>query len=198
MEKEAARARTAKLERLGQELDKGPGALTRSFIMAIFGVFWVGLPLLQYHTSNPRVTSHAFSLVVDVGLAGLAIGLGYWARESMLKTAVNRRLSASLLLTFVAQILVEVGFWAAGLSSAHAHWMHMAIWFAILGSVVINLERALWPSLVAVALVFVFAGFVPRAIYAGMSIANAVLVINAVAVWLPRDRIKQGIRDRRL
>ncbi|MGZ3476453.1 MAG: serine/threonine-protein kinase [Polyangiales bacterium] len=197
-EKEAERARIAKLERLGQELDKGPGALTRSFIMGIFGIFWVGLPLLQYHTSDRHLTSHAFSIAVDVGLALLAIGLGYWARESMLKTAVNRRLSASLLLAFVAQIIVEVGFWAAGQSATTAHWVHIAIWFAILGSVVINLERGLWPSLVAIAIVFVAAGFFPAAIYLGMSVANAVLVINAVAVWLPRDRIRQGIRDRHL
>lgn len=196
-EKEAERARIAQLERMGQQLDKTPGSLTRTFITAILGVFWVSVPLLRMFDGSRRYETHAMTVFIDVAMLLFVLGLGVWARESMLKTAVNRRLFASLALMFVVQCVLGIGLALDGhIAPSASHWLHVLIWCATMISIAINLERAFAIPAVAAALLFVVAAARPSLLYPGMSLVNVIVVVTAVTLWLPRD-VRDRIREAR-
>jgi hypothetical protein len=184
--KEAERARIARLETLGADLDKGPGARTRVFIMTVLGVTWIAMPLLRLRPEVGAYASNDLTLAISVGQLAISVGLAIWARESMLKTAINRRLYALLLFAFVAQIILTIGLRFVGTAPSTGHWLHILVWFVIIGSIVINVERGLAPAAFVTGFVFILAAMFPDWLYPLMALTNAFFLANVIVLWLPR------------
>jgi len=178
-------ARNARASALARDHDKSTGAQTRTFLAAVFGVLWIGAPLVRHYVPDPAMRTHRMTLLGDLGQAALIIALGIWARESMTKTAVNRRLYASLLCTPVIQAVLDVALWRAGFPAPTVHWMHAFIWGVLLTMVSVHVERALWPSAVVMLLVFVGTAGDRTWLHFALAFADAVAMINMILVWSP-------------
>ncbi len=185
-ERAAEAERVARLRRIEADLDKGPGARTRVFLATVLGVFWIASPLIRHFWKSSIAHTHAGTLVIDLAQVLVIVALGYWARESMLKTAINRRLMAMLVLTFVAQTILGLGLWRAGVPVLTVHWLHLLLWSVIIAVMAIHLELGMWPSAVTTALWFVLSADRLHLLYLGMAVTDTIIVGNLLAVWSPR------------
>jgi eukaryotic-like serine/threonine-protein kinase len=192
--KKAAEAeRVARLNAIERDLDKGPGARTRVFIASVMGTLWVASPLVRHFGRHDWFRTGRSTLFVDVVQIGLTLYLGYWARESMMKTAVNRRMFLTLLVTFVAQTILGIGLLRFGVTPETIHWLHMFLWGSVLAVFAIHTEPGLWPAALVAGLYFI--GIVGHFeyLYLGMAIVDAIIMTNLILVWSPRV---QNWRDR--
>jgi serine/threonine-protein kinase len=192
--KAAEAERVERLARIERDLDKETGARTRTFIASVLGAIWIVAPLIRHYNKGPFYRSHQATIGVDILQILVVVGLGIWARESMTKTAINRRLFAALLFTFVAQAALGVGIWMAGASPELTHWLHLFLWSVMLANLAINLERALWPSALATTALFLATANQPSWLHLGMALVDALIVVNVVKVWAPkqwRDRARE-------
>ncbi|MBL8720636.1 MAG: protein kinase [Myxococcales bacterium] len=188
-------AERKKLEQLHQDHDATVGRRTRVFLMAIMGSMWVGGPTwLHFHHETG---TYGRTLVVTVAFLLIAIGLGIWARESMGKTLVNRRLGATVVFVLVSQIALEVGGMLGGLSVREIHATFPSLWATGIGMVALWLEPKFAPTAIAgFALVIVARAF-PRWMYLDYALFNFILAVNVIVVWFPREDIEAAREDLR-
>jgi serine/threonine-protein kinase len=197
----AVRARAdhdERLRRLEKDLDPRVGTRTRTFIGAIFGVVWTLLPLVEWlHEQRGGATSHLLSVGSSLLLLVLGGGLFLWARETLTKTLVNRRLSSTLGLHLVAQMLLGTGAWLAGLSITQSETMLVFTWALTQILLAVWVER--WFALTALvcALSFLGAARWPAALHPLMALDNLVFTLVLLLVWFPQSDIAK-IQERRL
>ena len=197
----ATRARAEqdeRLKRLEGDLDPAIGTRTRTFIGLIFGVLWTVTPLVGWWLVLRGGTATHLHTIVMSG-AFLAMGwVSYaWARETLSKTLLNRRLAQTLGLHLCAQMLLGAGAWMAGISPETGQLLHIFTWTLTLtlSSVWVEPWFAL-PASVS-ALSFLVAAAFPRLMYPLMSSDNFVLTVVLLRVWFPRQDIEK-IKERRL
>lgn len=184
--KAADAERVARLQAIERDLDKGPGSRTRVFMAAIMGALWVATPLVRHFADSEWVRNTQSTLVVDVTQIVIVLALGWWARESMSKTAVNRRIFALMVVTFILQTMLGIGLAQTGVATTTIHWLHVFLWSTILATMTIFLERGMWPSAVITGLFFVAVAKRLEYLYLGMAVIDAVIVANLLLVWSPR------------
>ncbi len=80
------------LSRLRDDVDFAVAIRTRTFLIATFGAFFVGAPLLQA-LYRPTIATAMIGVSVQVVIL---TGLMVWARDSMLRTRLNRALGLAL------------------------------------------------------------------------------------------------------
>lgn len=182
--KAAEAERVARLAKIERDLDKGTGARTRVFIATVFGALWVAAPLARHFGRG--WAGREPTLFVDVSQILVTLALGYWARESMRKTLVNRRMFLSLLVTFILQTVLGIGLSRIGANAETIHWLHMFLWSAALALFAVHLERGVWPSAVVAALFFIGIVHHFEYLYLGMAFVDAVIMLNLILVWSPR------------
>jgi hypothetical protein len=108
------------------------GRKTRSFIGAILGVGFVGMPLCSALFGVPsQFDDYEGTLAVSVCFLLLFAALTIWARASMLATAFNRRVVAGLATSLSLGIPLQLGHWATGLPVRESHIMHLLYWSAM-------------------------------------------------------------------
>jgi serine/threonine-protein kinase len=139
-----------------------------------------------------------FDVTVLPALVFTVLGLGayIWARETLTKTALNRRLSQTFALYFAAQCILSAGGWFAGFSPTHIHMVLLFAWGLMYTLLAVWTER--WFALPAAtcALTFLVASAFPSLVYGLMSLDNLVLTIVVVKVWFPRQDVER-IQERR-
>src|SRR5581483_11687335 len=94
---EAERERARNLARIGSEWDFSVGRRTRQFLAAVAGTMWTVLPLTL--PLRGVYDTYAGMLILPAAMMLLMIALGWWARESMTKTRINRALMGGALFT---------------------------------------------------------------------------------------------------
>lgn len=174
--------RRAEAEHLRAQHDPGIGTRTRSFFALVFGGVWTIVPLTgAYPAPFERAVYGQVALLV------MAFGFLYWARESMMRTVVNRRIGVMLIATLLETIALQ-----GMLAAMDAPWdLTLALipfgWALMTVATVLAAERLLWPSLLAFLAASVATAVWPdghRWFYAA---ANGTLCLNGVAVWHPRS-----------
>jgi len=181
-------SRNAQLERLRADHDDRTGTRTRTFLTIILGVFFTAVPaLLALRPGLAAMRSHGVLLLWTAGFLVFVLGLGYWARDSLSKTVVNRRAFASAVFLFVAQAAMVIGAWDLGLSVVQTEVLVMYLWIAISGMVAIGVDRRLAPSTLGYVLAALAASRWPEYRFYAMSAANLVFTINAVWHWKPES-----------
>jgi hypothetical protein len=191
-----------RLRRMEGDLDPTVGSRTRAFIMGLFGMAWTVAPLggWAYASHAGKVSYFDTTVLPAVVFVLLGLVAFTWARETLTKTALNRRLSQTFALYFAAQCILSGGGWLAGLAPLHIHLVMMFAWGLMYTLLAVWTER--WFALPAAtcALTFLVASGFPSLIYALMSLDNFVLTVVVVKVWFPRQdlaRIKERRRELR-
>jgi serine/threonine protein kinase len=199
----AVRAREQEEERLRRmqsDLDPRVGTRTRTVLGAFFGATWTVWTLAGWVYAHRVARMSYFATVVLPALVFLALCLlaWAWARETLSKTLLNRRLGLTLLFYLVAQLVLAVGGWLMGLSATSMHLVILFSWGLTYLLVAIWAQR--WFALPAAAagVSFLVACAFPSLVYALMSLVNLVLTVVLVKTWFPRqdlERIREWRRQ---
>lgn len=180
----AARARQAKLEALRHDYDETVGARTRTFLALILGVVFTTSPLLG--AAYPQAVATPRHLVLwSLAALVLLVALGVWARHSLSKTVVNRRLFGSYLFLFVMQAGLWAQLDALGVSVETGLPLTIALWAVVAGLVALGIDRRVVPMGLGFVLGAAVATARPSwALYVA-AVCNVGFTINAVVAWRP-------------
>ncbi len=184
---EKSRIAEDRMAKLGQQLDKKIGQHTRVYILAIMGLVWMGVELWGQLSGNiDRLATHQIMQVGSlISLAGLAV-LIFAARETLMKTMINRQFAAALSVLLACQILLSSVAENFGLTPQQVQVLWILLWAVIACMVAMTIEKRTWPLAVGVTLSFVIAGlWIDYRVYAMMG-ATAAMVINGAAIWWPK------------
>lgn len=193
---EALRARLAekrkmqRLERLHAELDPSTGRRTRVAATAILGVVWTVMPQVTQwvYERSQRDAPHWISYAWSAGILVVGMLVVLWGRESLSKTAINRRMIATGMLTFASQLALQVGGHVLGLSDVASQTLLLLVWAAILSGFATMVDARLWPSVAGFFLAFFAACRWPERRWDLMSLSNLILLANfVIAWWRPKE-----------
>jgi serine/threonine-protein kinase len=180
-----------------RQLDERTGTRTRMFVVLILGVIFTGAPLLGTVAAGPAgFTHHSDFVLWSIGLLLFVLGLGYWARDSMSKTVINRRVLASTVFLFVGQLALWLGAWELGVDFGTTMALTIFLWFVMIGMVAITVDRRIAPSLPVYLLGFVIAARFPSKTLYVMSAINLFFTINAAWAWKP-EQLRWSEEERR-
>lgn len=153
-------------------------------IAVIIGLLWAVAPEVTGWAARtmpdlPRRAMYVWSLPI---LAICAL-LVRWGRESLSKTAVNRRAIAVGMLMFAGQFLLQVGANVMSLPFDATIVLHLLVWFLTLSTSALFIERKLWPATLLMMLAFVYSAARPADVWHAMAVANLGLAFNFVVAW---------------
>jgi eukaryotic-like serine/threonine-protein kinase len=197
--RDAEKKRVAALEKMGAQLDPMIGRRTRMGAATIVGAVWSGMPLVtgkmvERYPDFPR--QHMYWWTGGVLLFGVAVVR--WGRESLMKTAVNRRFISACMIMFASQFVLEIGANLAKIPTMMTAVLHLAVWFMALCMTSAFIEKKLWFSTAVMGAAFLYACAFPAHVWWAMSVSNAVLLVNFGLAWRdPSDRDYRRQRIRR-
>jgi serine/threonine-protein kinase len=178
---EAARIR--KLELIGDDMDLNIGRSTRLLVLGILGILFVLYPLVA---SVWRVEPGLWDLFGGPALfLGVTAGLGWFARETLSKTLVNRRLYSVIVTMFVAQIVLSAVTLGQGIPVAAYAALLLFMWTLVATFATLLVELRLWPTALGQALALLAVSIEPSVTLAAIVLANSAFVVNIVVVWWP-------------
>ncbi len=191
---EAERERARALEKIGSDYDFSVGRRTRVFLTIVLGALWTALPLTVPMRSF--YDTYWGMVAMSGGLLVLMVVLAIWARESMMKTAINRALVGSVLFTVTAQMVLHTGSWLMHMPVHMSQMLDPFIWFCVSSLISISVDRRLAPAAVGYLATFLFACAVPEWAFVAMSASNLLLTMTAVGVWRDGER-PRALHDRK-
>ncbi len=186
-----------RLRRLGEDMDPSVGGRTRMFIGVIFGAIWTALPLVAwFNEARGRPMSHVHVIFSSAVFLAVGAGFGFWARDSLSRTLLNRRFGMTFALHFAGQMLLATGAWILGLSPVQSLTLQMFAWAATQTLLAVWVER--WFGAVAAvsAASFLITGAWPKLQHPLAALSNATFTLVLILVWFPRQDI-EVIRKRR-
>ncbi len=161
------------------------GARTRAFTSGLLGLMWVITPLLAWFR-RIHWESHRSIAVVPMAYFVLIVGLLIWARESMMKTAINRRIGAAVVFMPLAMLLTQFVCWRLGIPPVMTYIFHFCIWFVLGAMLAITVEWRLFPMVLGYLAGTIAVSYRHDLRFPIMSACNAVLLVNAVVIWFPQ------------
>ncbi len=176
------------LARFRDNSDWRVGLRTRFFLIALLGFSWVTLPLAMqlYPESMPDRTYNNWYAVTS-GLFLFSVTAWWWARESMLKTELNRQLSAMLCSVFPTQLLLYAGADMMDLPVQQAEVLMVFLWTVLLSASVATIDRRFFFVALVGSGAFLLAIKHQDQRFLAMSVTNVVLVATGLYIW-PRER----------
>jgi serine/threonine-protein kinase len=184
--REQARAsalRVAELERIGRDHDQRIGTRTRMVIALFFGILFTALPLAFHSVDMATQATHDMQISFACGFLVLILIARWWARETMGATAFNRRMSASLIFLFIAQIMFGVGAKLVGVPAQDLWVWNFALYFVVAGLSAISLEPWLWVVAAGYLAAFLASAYDRTHVLLMLSAANALFTVVAVWRW---------------
>lgn len=186
----AAQARVlaaeAEAERLRADRDPTLGQRTRIFVFGLVTALWTLLPLLTWLLDVSLSWERTFG---SHGLMFLfSLGLVIWARESLGRSVINRRVVSIILAAQGSMLLGFVASWLAGAAPGEVLRTNTLI-FAMMSLTAI--ESLSWYALFPATAYFgsLFASSVqPALLLPSLSLANAVVFATIFAKWFPDAR----------
>ncbi len=176
-------AESARLEAMQRDLDPMIGSRTRTFGTLVMGSLWTGLPIAaQFLIGKP---DHDIGVVISIFFLLVAVGFGYWARESMGKTSLNRTVFWAIVFTMLSQVGIRVGAHLAGIDATLSMTFHFLLWLACAGFMTIFVDRRFAPMTVGYMLGFWAAAAWPDYVFLVAGLSHGVLTINTVWLWAP-------------
>jgi serine/threonine-protein kinase len=202
--KEQDEARRRQLE---EDLDPAKGRRTRSFVGIVMGVLWTALPLLGQ--LEMQRTGREPSVLVGIAASAaqliLMAGLGYWARDSLTRTAINRRISLAVLGALTLQLVARSLAALTGESFLAVFHDQLLVWCAIAFMLAVSVDWRLLFSAVGFLLGYLLLPVIgiSYALYV-VSAVSAVLLVNVAVLWtrptedvaIARDRMRERRAER--
>lgn len=181
----ADQARVAKLAQVGAEHDVAVGARTRSGVFLMMATVWIGLPLVWWQFFPEVEPTHWLGGMLPLALIVLGTPLVIWARDSLSKTATNRRFVAATFLVLLGQAVLSLGCWLTGIEASHTATLYFFLWFFGAAMVTATLEIKLFPAAVGYAAGYFAAIRWPELRPFIVATVHAVAALTLVAVWGP-------------
>jgi serine/threonine-protein kinase len=184
----------ARADKLAREHDERIGRRTRAFLGLILGSIWTVGPFVWAWawTWSDFARSHWAGIDMSIAIGLFGHGLHWWARDSMSKTVINRRLVWTVRITIWAQVALYVGAYMAGIGVEQAHTLLIFMWAVVLAQTSNAIENKLLPATFAAALAFIVACVRPDWVFFCMGLSNAALLTNMVVVW---SRLRDDVVD---
>lgn len=185
---EEKRARIAKLEQLGEDLDTSRGARSRAMLVAGLGFAWTLAPLITAWTVDPRTESYPSMIVspvfVGIGLAGITLV----ARRELSMTVLNRRVVYLIALGLAGQLAVALATEPMGISGMNGRMLMLVVWGLVAGMGTATVDKRLWWGALAFPVAFficlALATTIAHVLYA-MAATYFLISLNAVLIWRP-------------
>ena len=187
-----------RLRKMEEDHDPRVGTRTRMTLGVGFGLAWTASTLSGWLYNRSGAPVSYFAVTVAPALGYLLVGglVFLWARETMTKTLLNRRLSQTMAMYMLAQAILGVGGWFLGISPIHMHVLFVFAWGLTYTLVAIWVERWFAAPAAACVVSFLIASWSPTLVYPLMVGINLILTFVVVKVWFPRGDIER-IRERR-
>jgi hypothetical protein len=173
-----------RLERLDAQLDPTTGRRTRVTVTAVLAIFWIFVPQLTgaievRYPNYPDWVMYAWTgLVCAIGTAAVR-----WGWQSMMRTAVNRRIVAAGAVMFALQLTLEVGCHLLEVPRVTAAILHMIVWAGAVGSLAMMIDRRFWGTFAVYLAAFLAACAFPQRRWDFMSASNVVLLVTFLIMW---------------
>jgi serine/threonine-protein kinase len=180
---ESRRLEDEELARFRDDSDVRFGTRTRIALTIILGCLWSSLAFLKHYHFDGVAPSYAELFVVTGVFAGLVLGLFFWARRSMRKTEMNRRISRLVLIVFPAHLVLFTGAQAMGMAPATAEVFNMLLWSVVAMAGAATLDVRFWPLALAYAGTFVYSATHPEHRYLAMAAGTMAFVMVGLVVW---------------
>jgi serine/threonine-protein kinase len=175
--------------RLALERDRDPdiGARTRLSIALILGGVWTVSPLFAWFVLYRQMApTHEATMAGSAFLLCIVLGLAYWGRQSLSRTALNRGLVACFIFAFVAHVLLEVGAMILGVPEMHAQAFKLFLWFCVLSVGGFAFDRRVLPMAPVLAVAFLVAAARPDWAFLITAVVNLFTTATFAVVWRPR------------
>lgn len=192
----AVRARAeqdARRKKLEGDFDPTIGSRTRSFLAATFGTLWTLSPLFGwYRQRGGEPITYLHTIIPSALFIVLGVVAYLWAKETLNKTLLNRRLASTLWLLLWGQLLLALGAWLAGMPAWQNSLLHVLAWGATEAFLAVWLERWFTVPAVACGITFVVvAAIEQRAMFPLMALCNLILTVVLLRVWFPKQDIER-------
>lgn len=186
---EALRARVAekkkfeRLEQLDADLDPMVGRRTRVFVTTLLGILWTVTPQFVgwYERRWPDYPYWA-PYVWSSGILFVGLLLVRWGRESLTKTSVNRRMIATGMVAFAAQLALQVGAHLVGMPRVTMTTLHMLVW-GVSASSLAMAEPRFWIAVGSFFLGFILAARWPAYRWDVMTGSTFILLVVILRSW---------------
>ncbi len=181
---EAARERSEHqrmLEEAREQEDQSIGRRTRIFLTFVFSVLWTLLPLAVWLFELD--TGWAGTFAVPVTLVILLLGAGVWARESLSKTAFNRRVSGVVFIAFSMELPLHLGQWILGMDPAQSQVQAILLWATALAFAIVTIDRRIWPAALSTLLGYFVASWNVELRWLVMAVNAVIMLVNIAFVW---------------
>jgi serine/threonine-protein kinase len=187
----------ARLKQMEQDLDPAVGTRTRTFLGSIFGVAWTLVPLAAWaRIWMGAAPTHWAAIVLSLGFLALGTAAFIWARETLTKTLLNRRLARTLGLQLLLQVLLTSGAWLAGLTPRQSELFLVFSWSATYSLLAAWIEPWFAAPAVVCGLSFLISARFPSLLYPLMSLDNLIFTLVLVRVWFPRADLARILERR--
>ena len=142
---------------------------------------------MLFRSFAPQELRDSYAMTLAFGGVALvvALGLGFWARESMLKTVINRRVGGIAIIMLVANLMTELGGLLMGLPAPVAEVFLFLLWSFTTAVLALTVDRRLvLAALMYLVGFFVASADVDRRLWV-MAVTNLIMAITAFVVWRP-------------
>jgi serine/threonine-protein kinase len=144
-------------------------------------MLWTALPLIETRLPDPSLKA----LAIGIGALLLATGVfGAWARESLMKTAFNRRMFFSAIVAMLLPLAMLAGAYLAGLDAAMAEVLLSFVGCAVLATLAASFDRRMAAAAITYMVAFLGSMAWPAQRHYFLAGANASLMITLLVLWL--------------
>jgi len=182
---DAQLTRRAELEHLDRQHDPSIGTRTRTVLVVALGLVFTIAPLLAAAFPALQLTTLGGQIAFSLGAGVLITFLGWWARESMRATLINRRILASAVVLFALQTVLAIGTWSLGLTIEHTQVLLLFLYAATCTTLAIDLDAYFAVAAVGYVAAFVISARLPEHRMFAMGASNLVFTVNAIWRWHP-------------
>lgn len=117
------------------------------------------------------------------------------ARDTLRRTAFNRRVSGVVLFAFVAQVVWVSGAWPMGLAPEPTTVVFVFLWFVVTALAAIVLEHRMAPAALGYLAAFLVAARWPEWKWCAMSVSQLALTVNPVVIGAPPEEVQAGVQQ---
>jgi serine/threonine-protein kinase len=181
-ENEAEARRLDAARSVAESHDLTIGVRTRRFFALVLGVLWTALPLLFGHIGPEGLGWWKVAGPPTLFLLIVA-ALSFWARETMMRTAVNRRVIAAMVLACGTLLWLDLAHYLAGLDPAEAIRVHPMVVMAVIWMGVATIDARFWPTGLAVTAAALVGMLAPAWVLYAFGLVNLAMGINGLWVW---------------
>jgi serine/threonine-protein kinase len=179
----AVESEVASQARLREERDISTRQRTRIFVFSLVMAIWTLLPLLGWGLGIH--TTRGWLLSTHAGMTLLSLFLVIWARDSLSRSELNRRIAASLIAVHLALVLADLLAHPLNMNAGQIVMLNQLVLALMAGLTALTTDRrALLPT-AGYLVAMVGSVFWPAAMQALMALSNLLVAVVAFVVWTP-------------